>query len=109
MPQLDATIDIGPFHFTHCSYDAESDVAYLSIGAPTEAIVWESPEGHLLRLDPDTDVLVGVTFLHLRERIESGALTITFPEYVFPRSGNPPVQSRKPVRVPRKQFALLCA
>ena len=109
MPQLNATIDIGPFHFTHCSYDAESDVAYLSIGGPREAIVWESPEGHLLRLDPDTDELVGITFLHLSDRIEAGGLSITFPEYVIPNSGKVPPSSRKPTRVPRRVLALWCS
>jgi len=109
MPQQDATIDIGPFRFTHCSYDAESDVAYLSIGAPREAIVWESPEGHLLRLDPDTDELVGITFLHLSDRIAAGGLRITFPEYVIPPSGNELVRSRRPWSVPPGVLALLCA
>jgi len=109
MPQQDATIDIGPFRFTHCSYDAESDVAYLSIGSPREAIVWESPEGHLLRLDPDTDELVGITFLHLRARIEAGGLDITFPEYAIPNLGKHPAQARQPMRVPRKVLAGCCS
>ena len=108
MSQPDTTIDIGPFRFTHCSYDAESDVAYLSIGAPREAIVWESPEGHLLRLDPNTDELVGITFLHLSERIHSGGLRITFPEYVIPGPGDSTAQSREPWSVPSRVLALCC-
>ena len=33
MSRPDTAIDIGPFRFTHCSYDAGNDVAYLSIEA----------------------------------------------------------------------------
>jgi hypothetical protein len=109
MPRLDATIEIGPFRFTDCSYDSENDIAYLSIGTPREAITWESPEGHLLRLDPDTDELVGITFLHLKERIGAGGLDITFPEHAIPNSGKPPAQARQSMRVPQKVLAVCCS
>ena len=46
----DAPIRLGPYVFTNHSYDESSDVLYLSIGSPREAIVLESPEGHLVRL-----------------------------------------------------------
>jgi hypothetical protein len=99
MSRPDTAIDIGPFHFTHCSYDAGNDVAYLSIGAPRAGIAWESPEGHLIRVDPDPDELVGVTFLHARPCIEAGELLITFPDSVLPADRSPK-ESRKATRVP---------
>jgi uncharacterized protein YuzE len=108
MSRLDITIDIGPFCFTDFSYDAENDVAYLSIGEPREAVTWESPEGHLLRLDPDTDQLVGVTFLHLKERMGTGDLTITFPEWAIPASRSAPASTRTPVRVPPRILSRCC-
>lgn len=107
MPRLDSTIDVGPFRFTECLYDVENDVVCLSIGAPREAITLESPEGHLLRLDPDTDELMGVTFLHLKERIEAEALTITFPECVLPTSGKMPLACTS-VKVPQRVLAPCC-
>ncbi len=61
MSKLATSIVVGPFCFTDCSYDAEADIAYLSIGDPRPAVSWESPEGHLVRLDPRTDELVGLT------------------------------------------------
>jgi uncharacterized protein YuzE len=108
MLRLNTTIDIGPFRFTRCSYDPESDVAYLSVGEPRVAITSESPEGHLLRLDPDTDELVGVTFLHVRQRLGAGPVTITFPEYVLPTSGAQPAQAREPMAVPQGVLSLCC-
>lgn len=106
MPRLDIAIDIGPFSFTDYSYDVENDVAYLSIGSPREAITSESPEGHLIRLDPGTDELVGITFLHFKARIDAGGLSITFPEYVIPTSEKSPAQARKPIKVPPRVLAL---
>ncbi len=44
-------------------YDDASDVLYLSIGAPRLALTEEGPEGLLIRKDPTTDELVGVTVL----------------------------------------------
>jgi hypothetical protein len=109
MPQQDVSIEIGPFHFSHCSYDAENDVAYLSVEGPREAIVWESPEGHLVRLDPDTDELVGITILLLRERLVAGDLSFTFPEWVMPDASNMRQGWHSQVRVPRRALAPCCS
>jgi hypothetical protein len=103
----DATVDIGPFHFSYCDYDAGNDVAYLSVEAPRAAIAWESPEGHLVRLDPDTDELVGVTFLGAKRCLEAGGLRITFPDFLLtpdPSRSGP----RKPTEVPRRSLASVC-
>lgn len=65
MSKTSPGIKAGPFTFTHCAYDHDGDVLYLSVGKPREALTWESPEGHLVRLDPETGALLGVTVLHV--------------------------------------------
>jgi hypothetical protein len=107
MSRPDASVDIGPFHFSYCDYDAGNDVAYLSVEAPRAAIAWESPEGHLVRLDPDTDELVGVTFLGAKRCLEAGGLRITFPDFLF-SSGVSPNGPPKPTEVPRRALACVC-
>jgi uncharacterized protein YuzE len=107
MPQQVATIEIGPFRFSHWSYDAENDVAYLSIDAPREAVVWESPEGHLVRLDMETEELVGVTFLFARKCLDAGGLFVTFPESVLPHDQQPNGSPRAE-RVPRSILTAQC-
>ena len=74
-----STISSGPYKFTTCEYDARNDVLYLSIGRPREAITWESPEGHLVRLDPDTGDLLGLTILHMKAKIARGDVRVTLP------------------------------
>ncbi len=110
MSKLAASIEIGPFTFTDCSYDAEADIAYLSVGEPKEAISWESPEGHLVRLDPDTDELVGVTLLYPRRRGETtGTMTITFPEHVLALAeGRHVPLLRGPLTLPEAELTALC-
>ena len=44
-------------------YDEASDVLYLSLGDPRPAVTYESQEGLLIRKDPQTGELVGVTVL----------------------------------------------
>jgi uncharacterized protein YuzE len=44
-------------------YDDASDVLYLSIGDPQQALTEEGPEGVLIRKDPKTAQAVGVTIL----------------------------------------------
>jgi uncharacterized protein YuzE len=45
------------------SYDDSSDVLYLSVGEPRAAVTQEDDEGVLIRKDPVTEELVGVTIL----------------------------------------------
>jgi len=45
------------------SYDDSSDVLYLSVGEPRAAITQEDDEGVLIRKDPATEEVVGVTIL----------------------------------------------
>lgn len=56
---------------TQVLYDKESDVLYLSIGDPRSAISREIGDDVLLRVDPDTDEVVGLTILNLSARFAS--------------------------------------
>jgi len=49
-------------------YDTESDVLYISCGKPRPGIALEVKAGDLVRIDPYTDEVVGITILNFRER-----------------------------------------
>jgi uncharacterized protein YuzE len=51
-------------------YDREADVLYISFGPPRPAVGLEPEEGLVLRLDPETDELVGVTIVGARARLQ---------------------------------------
>jgi len=70
---------LGPYTFTSSSYDEHGDVLYLSVGQPSEALTWESPEGHLVRLNPDTLEVVGLTVLRFAGRKARGPIAVTVP------------------------------
>lgn len=55
---------IGQFEL---SYDRDADVLYISIGAPRPAHTYEEEEGVLLRRDPTSQEVVGVTILDYEE------------------------------------------
>jgi len=50
------------------AYDREADVLYLSIGEPRPAISREIGDDVLLRVDPNTGEVVGLTVLNLSTR-----------------------------------------
>ncbi|MHB8629683.1 MAG: DUF2283 domain-containing protein [Aggregatilineales bacterium] len=50
------------------AYDREADVLYLSIGEPRPAISREIGDDVLLRVDPKTAEVVGLTILNLSTR-----------------------------------------
>jgi uncharacterized protein YuzE len=52
----------------HLAYNRESDVLYLSIGEPRPAISREVGYDLLLRIDPNTGEIVGLTVLNLSTR-----------------------------------------
>jgi len=74
------TVHIGPYAFHDVDYDAESDVLYLSAGAPQPAAdSEETPEGHIVRHDSQGRI-IGVTIVGARELIaEDGAVSLTLP------------------------------
>ena len=50
------------------AYDREADVLYLWIGQPRPAISREIGDDVLLRVDPQTSAVVGLTLLNLSTR-----------------------------------------
>ena len=55
---------IGQFEL---SYDRDADVLYISIGSPRPAYTYEEEQGLLLRKDPKSGEIVGVTILDYEE------------------------------------------
>ena len=57
-----------------CEYDAENDVLHAWVGdkprpaISNESIIYESDDGHLIRLDPETKEFVGVTIFDFQAR-----------------------------------------
>lgn len=49
-------------------YDKTADVLYVSFGKPKRAICVEVNDGDLVRVDPFTDRVVGVTILDFKRR-----------------------------------------
>jgi uncharacterized protein YuzE len=47
-------------------YDEHADVLYLSLGKPKPAIAEELADGVLLRRDPATNAIVGLTIVDFR-------------------------------------------
>jgi len=76
-------VTIGPLVFDHADYDSEGDVLYLHVGAPQDAEGEETPEGHVLRFEPGTQRIVGLTVINARWLLDrDGHLTVTIPETV---------------------------
>lgn len=77
------TVRIGPLVFDHADYDPEGDVLYLHVGEPVTAEGEETPEGHVVRFEPGTQRVVGLTVINARSVIDrDGRLIITVPETV---------------------------
>jgi uncharacterized protein YuzE len=49
-------------------YDAIADVLYCSLGEPRAAISEEADDGVIVRKDPETEQLVGMTVIDFRRR-----------------------------------------
>jgi hypothetical protein len=50
-------------------YDADEDTLFAWVGSePRPAITYETDEGHLVRLDPETKEFVGVTIRDYKAR-----------------------------------------
>lgn len=76
-------IRIGSVVFDVADYDAESDVLDLHVGEPREAEGEETPEGHVLRFEPCTQRIVGLTVLSARAILDrDGELHVTMPGLV---------------------------
>jgi uncharacterized protein YuzE len=76
-------VTIGPLVFDHADYDSEGDVLYLHVGAPQDAEGEETPEGHVLRFEPGTQRIIGLTVINARWLLDrDGHLTVTIPETI---------------------------
>jgi uncharacterized protein YuzE len=63
-------------HMMQLAYDREADVLYLSVGEPRTAVSREVGDDVLLRVDPQTGEVVGLTVLNLSVRNISEMLPI---------------------------------
>ena len=65
-----ATIKIPRETKSFVTYDSEADVLYVSFGEPRSAEGLDIGDGTILRLDPETEEIVGITILDFRKRSE---------------------------------------
>jgi uncharacterized protein YuzE len=71
---------IGDWVFDEASYDADADVLYLSIGKPRRAVGEQTPEGHVVHFDEETEEFCGVTIIGVQEILaENGSVDVTVP------------------------------
>lgn len=70
-------LDIAQLAF---SYDEEDDILYIDVGGrgSRDAITYETDEGHLVRVDPQTYELIGAEILSFQERWEGRDLTLSW-------------------------------
>ena len=53
-------------------YDSEADVLYISFGEPRPAEGLDIGDGTILRVDPETEEVVGLTVLDFTKRTKEG-------------------------------------
>jgi len=53
------------------NYDKEADVLYVSFGNPRRAEGIDIGDGTILRIDPDTEEVIGITILDFKKRAET--------------------------------------
>lgn len=51
-------------------YDESSDILYASFGKPKKAVCFELDGGELIRLDPFTNKVVGITILDFTDKFK---------------------------------------
>jgi len=56
------------------SYDKQADVLYLSVGKPRKSISREIKDGVLLRFDPKSKEITGLTILDFEARFQKAKL-----------------------------------
>ena len=66
-----ATIKVPTKAESVINYDAEADVLYISFGNPRKAEGIDVGDGTILRIDPDTGEVIGITLLDFKRRAES--------------------------------------
>mgnify|MGYP001240535106 CR=1 FL=1 len=64
-------------HLMQLAYDQDADVLYISVGEPRKAISREIGDDVLLRVDPETGEVVGITVTNLSTRTSLADLPLT--------------------------------
>jgi hypothetical protein len=62
-------------------YDEVEDILYLWTEGPRPAATFESSEGHLVQLDPETGEFVGVAIVDYRAEWEGKEITVEVPSF----------------------------
>jgi uncharacterized protein YuzE len=77
------TFHVGPYEFDHVSYDSEVDVLYVRRGkSPAAADSFNTPEGHVVRLDESGD-LISITIFNAKWLLErNGRIPLTVPRLI---------------------------
>jgi len=65
-----ATVKIPSNVYSTIKYDREADVLYISFGKPRRAEGLDIGDGTILRIDPKTEEVVGITILNFKARAE---------------------------------------
>lgn len=60
-------------------YDEVADILYLWASEPCKAITYETADGHLVQLDPETRGFLGVAILDYKASWEGKSITIDVP------------------------------
>lgn len=62
-------------------YDESEDILYLWVNGPQPAVTFETSEGHLVQLDPESRELVGLVIVDYRARWEGQEIAVEVPLY----------------------------
>ncbi len=70
-----ATVKIPTKTESIINYDAEADVLYVSFGKPRKAEGIDIGDGTILRIDPDTGEVIGITLLDFKRRTSNSEVS----------------------------------
>ena len=65
--------------FLTSDYDDDADILYLWVESPCSAVTYETSQGHVVQLDPETREFVGVTIVDYKARWAGKDITIEIP------------------------------
>ncbi len=65
--------------FLTSDYDDDADVLYLWVEGARPAVTYETRDGHLVQLDPETRDFVGVTIIDFKARWEGREIRVEVP------------------------------
>jgi uncharacterized protein YuzE len=60
-------------------YDEDADILYLWVEGPCPAVTYETRDGHLVQLDPETREFVGVAIVDYKARWEGREIRVEVP------------------------------